>query len=74
MSINRVDDGSFVSLAPDTSTKDRDLALIKWSLSNTTTTGITTANTPVVVAKLGNAHPPRSIGGGDLGYIAGMHI
>ena len=83
MSMNRIDVNatstaaaaateSFVSLAPSTGAKDRSLDLIRWELPSSPISAASAATTaaPVVVAKLGDAHPPRSIGGGDLGYMA----
>lgn len=65
MSMCRLDDGSFVSLAPSTAGATRELDLVKWSVPSSASNAA-----PVVVAKLGDAHPPRTIGGGDLGYMA----
>jgi hypothetical protein len=55
---------TFLSLAPSAAAgAGRGLDLVKWNASDTA--GASAA----VVAKLGNAHPPRAVGGGDLGYL-----
>jgi hypothetical protein len=66
--------GEFLSLAPSTQSKTRDLDLVRWTAATATAVADDANNggsaNATVVAKLGNAHPPRSIGGGDLGYMA----
>lgn len=52
---------SFVSLAPTTDDRQRGLDLVKWSGDGSDMS---------VVAVLGNAHPPRVMKLGDLGYLA----
>jgi hypothetical protein len=58
----------FLSLAPSTKTKQRGLDLIKCTLPDGKWRSNSAANASVI-ADFGDAHPPRGIGGGDLGYI-----
>ncbi len=60
MTLNRYG-SSFISLAPSTSDSSRNLDVVQWNLNETVYQ---------VVASLKNAHPPRVVGGGDLGYLA----
>lgn len=52
---------AILSLAPTTSSA-HGLDVVRWSVSNTSAFD--------VLATLGNAHPPRTISGGVLGYLA----
>lgn len=52
---------NFLSLAPNASDPNLGLDLIEWSLDESVYN---------VVASLGNAHPPRTLDGGNLGYLA----
>jgi hypothetical protein len=57
----------FLSLSPSTASAKRGLDLVQWSLPDTNHNGAGNAS---VLASFGDAHPPRGIGGGDLGYVA----
>lgn len=63
MSLNRYDrnGSSFISLAPNKDSSSRSLDVVQWNLDE---------SIYKVVGSLKNAHPPRVMGGGDLGYLA----